>query len=401
MLRIVNDILSALDNNNISVLLFWGDLSAAFDTIDHQILLSRLNSVFGIQSTALQWFHSYLSDRYQSTSVNNSSSSPSQLMYGVPQGSVLGPILFVLCTTPLSDIIANQSVNHQLFADDTQLQKSAPLSEVTNLTKELNACTDDIKTWMTENQLKLNDGKTEALLFPFSSSLKPSTVSLSDPITLGSHNIPFSDSARNLGFILDSKLSMKKHIIKICQTAYFELKRISSIRRFLTKDATKTLVTSYILSRLDYCNCLLMGTPNSVIEPLQKIKNFAARLVLLEPRHHHSTPLLEKLHWLPISERIKYKVACMCFSAINGSGSAYLSELLHDYTPSRTLRSSSDTRMLEIQQYKRETHGFRNSSCFGPHIWNSLPQDLRHCSTLSSFKVKLKTSLFSQYFHPN
>ena len=125
---------------------------------------------------------------------------------------------------------------------------------------------------MTENQLKLNDAIPTTLLyeggggggggggeplFPLSSSLKPSTVSLPDSITLGSHNIPFSDSARNLGFILDSKLSMKKHVIQICQTAYFELKRISSIRRFLTEDATKTLVTSYILSRLDYCNCLL------------------------------------------------------------------------------------------------------------------------------------------------
>ena len=144
-----------------------------------------------------------------------------------------------------------------------------------------------------------------------------------------------------------------------------------------------------------------MGTPNSVIQTLQKIQNFAARLVLLAPCHHHSTPLLEKLHWLPISERIKYKVTCMCFSAINGSGPSYLSELLHVYTPSRTLRSSSDTRMLEIQQYKCKTHGFHTFSCFGPHIWNSLPQDLRHCSTLSSFKAKLKTFLFSQYFHPN
>ena len=131
---------------------------------------------------------------------------------------------------------------------------------------------------------------------------------------------------------------MRKHIIKICQTAYFELQLISSIRRFLTEDATKTFVSSYILSRLDYCNCLRMGTPNSDIQPLQKIQNFAARLVLLASRHHHATPLLEKLHWLSISERIKYKVACiMCFSAINGSGPAYLSELLHVYTPSCTL----------------------------------------------------------------
>ena len=285
LLRTVNDILSALDNDNISVLLL--DLSAAFDITDHQIL-SRLN--FGIQSTALQWFQSYLSDRYQSTLVNNSSSSPSQLMHGVSLGSVQGHVLFVLYTAPLSDTIATHSVNHQLFADDTQLQKSAPLSELTNLTKELNACTDNINAWMTGNQ------QTEALLFHFSSSSKPSTVSLPDSITPVSLNIPFSDSSRNPGFILDSNLSLKKHVMKISQTANFELKRIISIRSFLTEDTAKTLVTSYILSRLDYCNCLLMGTPNSVIQPLQKIQNTAARLVLLAARRHHSTPLLEKLH---------------------------------------------------------------------------------------------------------
>ena len=143
-------------------------------------------------------------------------------MYSVPQGSVLGPVLFVLYTTPLSDIIANHSVNHHLFADDTQLQKSAPLSEVTNLTKELSAYTDDIKTWMTKNQLKLNDDKTEALLFPFSPSLKPSTISIPDSITLGSHNIPFSDSARNTGVIFDSNLSLKKHIIKNLSNCLFQ-----------------------------------------------------------------------------------------------------------------------------------------------------------------------------------
>ena len=144
-----------------------------------------------------------------------------------------------------------------------------------------------------------------------------------------------------------------------------------------------------------------MGTPNPVIQPIQKNLNFAARLVLLTPRHNHSTPLPEKQHWLPISERFKHRIACMCFSAINDSGPAYLSELLHVYTPSRTLRSSSETCILKIQQYERKTHGFRIFSCFGPHIWNSLPQYLRHCSTLSFFMVELKTILFSQYFRPN
>ena len=111
---------------------------------------------------------------------------------------------------------------------------------------------------MTENHLKLDD-KTETLLFPFSSSLRPSTaVSLPDSITLGSHNSPCSDSARNLGVIPDSNLSMKKHVRKICQTVYFELKRISSIRRFLESLKTQPRLISYILSRLDYCTCLLI-----------------------------------------------------------------------------------------------------------------------------------------------
>ena len=103
---------------------------------------------------------------------------------------------------------------------------------------------------------------------------------------------------------------------------------------------------------------------------------------------------LKKLHWLLISERIKYKVACMCFHAINGSSPTYISELLHIYTPSPTLRSSSDSRMLKIQQYKRKTHGFRTFTYFGPYVWNSLPQNIKQCSTLPSFKTKLKTFLF-------
>ena len=124
---------------------------------------------------------------------------------------------------------------------------------------------------------------------------------------VGTHETVFSDKVRNLEFILDSNITMKQHVIKICQTACYELKLIGSIRRYLTEDTTKQLVTSCVFSRLDYCNSLLMGTPNSVIQPMQKVQNNAARLILRAPRHQNCTPLLQRFHWLPVSERIKYK----------------------------------------------------------------------------------------------
>ena len=121
-------------------------------------------------------------------------------------------------------------------------------------------------------------------------------------------------------------------------------------------------------------------------KPIQKVQNTAARLILRAPRHHNCTPLQQQLHWLPISEHMKYNSACMCYNAITGSAPSYLSELLHLYSPSLSLCSSSDTSMFKIQRFNCKTHGFRTFSLFGPHIWSNLPQDIRHSATLSSFK---------------
>ena len=163
LLRITTDLLNASDSGLVSALVLL-DLSAAFDTIDHQLLIERLNSTFGIRDTALSWFISYLQDRSQSVITESLSSRPSPVCCGVPQGSVLGPVLFILYTQPLSCVIERHNLKYHSYADDTQLYNSAKPEDFDELLESISICFSDIKHWMNANKLKLNSGKTEALV---------------------------------------------------------------------------------------------------------------------------------------------------------------------------------------------------------------------------------------------
>ena len=391
LLKICNDLLTALDSNNISLLSLL-DLSAAFDTIDHSILLSRLHSSFGLSDTVLRWFHSYITDRHQTVSVNGYTSSPTPLSYGVPQGSVLGPVLFILYTYPISAIVNLHALSHHSFSDDNQLYTSGSLSDLPAMISHTQSCVSDLSNWMTDNKLKLNADKTEILLiYPPKFS---NHASLPSSINLIDSSITVSPSARNLGVTLDQTLSFQLHITNICCTCFLELRRISSIRHFLTEDTTKTLVCAFVLSRLDYCNALLSGSNAYLITKLQKVQNHAARLIFRSSKFDHVSPLLRSLHWLPIQQRITYKIASLCFKSVESSCPQYLTDLLHLYTPSRELRSSADTRLFKIPSVRTKTFGQRSFAFQAPLIWNHLPHSLRHSSSLQSFKLHLKTFLF-------
>ena len=393
LLRVANDILRDIDNQK-CVLLVLLDLSAAFDTIDHETMIDRLSSRFGVKAKALSWFDSYLSGRTQSVLIENSKSKQCNLNFGVPQGSILGPKQFISYSSPLADIARKNQLKLHLYADDTQLylafEPTDPSKKVS--VEHLEACIAKIRSWMAENFLKLNDDKTEFLILGTCDQLKKLSPTV---LHIGDSEIKPTVSARNIGAIFDSNMKMEKHIDTICKSAWYHLRRIGSIRKYLNMTSTKTLVHAFVTSKLDNLNSLLYGLSDKLINKLQRVLNAAARLVTETKKFDHITPVLKNLHWLPIRQRINYKILLLTYKALNGEGPEYLKELL---IPAAGLRSKEKL-LLKTASTKLVTYGDRAFSAAAPKLWNSLPDELRKSKSTEIFKNKLKTHLFNLAFN--
>ena len=242
---------------------------------------------------------------------------------------------------------------------------------------------------MKNNCLKLNDGKTDFILF----GSKHMLDKLSDiHINIGSSTIAPVKQVRNLGFIMDASMTLSSHISSIVKSASFQVRNLGRIRKFLDSKTTEQLVHAFITSRLDIGNSLLHGLTKEQIHRLQLIQNTAARLVTRTKRSSHITPILFDLHWLPVHLRIQYKLLLLTYRAVNGLAPAYITELLDLYKPSRSgLRSTSKNLLVMKKSYR--SWGDRAFTIAAPRLWNSLPDHIRACSSLSSFKTGLKTHL--------
>ena len=206
--------------------------------------------------------------------------------------------------------------------------------------------------------------------------------------------------ARNIGVTMDSKLDMTDHVKSICRAAYVQLRQIAQIRRYLTQEATTTLMLSLVMSKLDSLNALLYGLPDHLIHKLQLLQNQAAKIIFKKKKSDHVTPILIQLHWLPVKYRIQYKLLLLTFKCIQGKAPQYLTSLIELYTPPHALRSGN-TVLLKEKKGRLKYYGDRAFSVAAPHLWNNLPQELRHCDTTESFKKELKTFFFRQAFYDN
>lgn len=392
MLNISDNIHRALDEGE-ACLLILIDLSAAFDTINHPALLETLKGRSGINGIVLKWFASYLQHRSQQIRINSCLSKPTRVTLGVPQGTILSPALFNLFMEPLTIILRQAGVKYHLYADDTQLYfKIKSHSDILHLNVTLNK----IQSWFKANHLKLNPNKTELILFASKSNHLPIQDWLKNLDALNC-SLALSDSVKSLGITLDKYLSMRDHIKNSTKSALYALKQLKKMKPFIPQDDLKTIVQSLVLSKLDYGNAILTGTPKTHLAPLRSVLNMAARLITGAKRYDHITPVLRSLNWLPMEGRCIYKLACITHKTLHSQSPNYLNNKLVKAGTARSLRSSNSL-LLIPPKLKKKTTQARSFSGSVPRIWNSLPADLRCNPSLPCFKRDLKFLLLKKYF---
>ncbi len=257
LLSIFNDLLLSADSGWSTILLLL-DLCAAFDTLDHAILLERLNSHCLISGKVLDWFASFLSERTQSIHQGSHSSTPLPVPFGVPQGSVLGGPLFLAYVSTLLAATAVTGVTVDQFSDDTQARVSfKPTSnglEQQSAFNSLSSWAENADTWYIRNRVKLNPPKSTIVITNTKRRVPKQSAALPapPPFSIGGISVEPSTEAKNLGVIIDNQLTLASHIRLVCKASFYHIWRIGRIRHLIDTATTKCLISAFVLSRINY-----------------------------------------------------------------------------------------------------------------------------------------------------
>ena len=394
--RVYNDLVISKAEGCCSMLILL-NLSSAFDTLDLNLLLQDLRDL-GIGGKAYNLVASYLSNRKFCVSVGDSVSDVGSMKSGVPQGTILGPFLFIIYTSSLQHILDSLNVAYHFYADDTQIyfrisNKQDSISKLENISVR-------ISEWMTQRRLKLNMGKTDIILI--GSDARLSSLDFGSEVKFGGFDVGLSCKVKDLGVIIDEHLFLKSQVLSAKKKAIYGLINISRISGYINKKQKIQLVHSLVLSQIDYCNSLYYGLPNRELNIFQMIINSSARVITGLPRFSRErvTPICIQLHFLPLKARIFYKICLLTYKALNFGEPKYICELLRPYSTTSRLELRSAGRLAE-PFISRATSVERCFKYSAPRLYNSLPSEVKEQSSVHSFKIRLKTHLFSVAYDLN
>ena len=402
LIQITEMIKESIDNHKYGCGIFI-DLRKAFDTVNHNILLTKLEH-YGIRGTALNWFKSYLSNRKQYVFLNGESSKLKDVTCGVPQGSVLGPLLFLLYINDLPNI--SKVFNFYLFADDTNIYCEANTLEELEfiINKELK----ELRTWLIVNRLSLNINKTNFVIFhPYNKPLKQKIT-----IKLHKNAISEKDSVKYLGIMIDSTLSWQTHIDKISKKMSRAIGLLYKIRPFINIKIMKTLYYSLVYPHLLYANEVWGSADIIHLNSLIILQKRVIRLISNTDRRLEdfsfppSDPLFSKMEIIKIQDIFKINVSKFIFKCLNKSNPINFHSwfIISSQVNKHNTRSmyidiekSITTRTLFIP-FSRTTHyGLKQLKVQGPKIWNNIPSLIRNHHSIKNFLKEFKDYIIKSY----
>jgi hypothetical protein len=388
LLAVTNSALIAIDSRKVMLLVLL-DLTAAFDCVDHAILSQRLD-ICGIALSAKEWILSYLSGRRQRVCVGVSVSDSLNVMRGVPQGSVLGPLLFIIYLTGLGDVIKSFGIDYIMYADDVQLFITTEVSQLTQSILTMNKCIAAVIEWLSRSMLTLNPVKTECMLFGSPAILKKCGVVSVSVMGVG---VSSSSSLRDLGVMLDQSLTYRDQVANIRAQSFMRLRLISRLKRIVSPSHYKMLVNSLVLSNIEFGAPLLYGLPNCLMNRLQDILNAAFRSIYGLRKFDHISALYSEHQWLNIKQRIVFRMGCIIYNILKADRPTYLSRLMTERMTLRPTRSNCDKKFLVPRV--STLWGSRAFQVCAPRIWNDLPAKVQTASSYSAFRDGLLSHLLN------
>jgi hypothetical protein len=292
-------LLKSMDNKKLTALVLL-DLSKAFDSVDHSILLKKLSNI-GVSDEALNWFKSYITDRKQFVRIGSSVSEVLPITHGVPQGAILSPLLFCIYINDLSRV--PQASELESFVDDSKIFMSFPIEDIASAKTKIEEDLKLVATWFFENKLFLNPEKTKLLLIGtrqlLGKLLEETTITF-----LGEEITP-TTNAKDLGLTLDSYLTYDYHIKNVVSSCMAKLCQINRVQDSFDRDSLRLIINALVMSKLYYCSTVLSNTSATNIEKLRAVQNFACRILTNTGRYDHVTPALRAIRWLPVEEHIE------------------------------------------------------------------------------------------------